>query len=81
MRSALGSGRALRESTEAHRGRASWIQRSAWSAAAWPRHALTARPSEPCGPHRAGLAMAREYRHLRAELGAVLPRADDRWGR
>jgi hypothetical protein len=39
------------------------------------------RPAEPCARHRVDLAMAREYRQLRDELGTLLPRPDDRWGR
>jgi hypothetical protein len=37
------------------------------------------RPNQPCPRHRADMATAREYRTLRAELGALLPRPDDRW--
>jgi hypothetical protein len=39
------------------------------------------RPDRPCPPHRRDLAMAREYRGMRAELGALPPRPDEKWGR
>ncbi len=33
----------------------------------------------PCARHAADMKTARAYRELRAELGAQLPRSDDRW--
>jgi hypothetical protein len=38
------------------------------------------RPNVPCPAHRQDLALARECRSLRAGLGALLPRPDDKWG-
>jgi hypothetical protein len=34
-------------------------------------------PNEPCGAHRRDLALVREYRSLRTELGALLPHPDE----
>jgi hypothetical protein len=37
------------------------------------------RPNVPCSPHRRDLTRICEFRSLRAELGTLLPRPDDRW--
>jgi hypothetical protein len=37
------------------------------------------RPNVPCDRHAADLDMTREYRELRAQLGAILPQPGERW--